>query len=38
MALVRKSIAEAEPFDLESSKFFGTQTETRISNVLHSLG
>ena len=37
MALVRKSIAEAESFDLEGSDYFKTQTETRIKNVLHQL-
>ena len=37
MELVRKSVEEAETFDLESSDYFKTQTETRISNVLKRL-
>ena len=37
MALVRKSVNEAESFDLESSDYFKTQTESRIENVLHQL-
>ncbi len=37
MALVRKSIDETESFDLESSDYFRTQTETRIQNVLYRL-
>ncbi len=31
MNLVRKSVLEAEPFDLTQSEFFGTQTKPRIS-------
>ena len=30
MELVRKSVSEAEPFDLESSNYFSTQIEARI--------
>jgi len=30
MALVRKSVNEAESFDLDSSDYFKTQTNTRI--------
>lgn len=38
MTLVRRSINEAEEsFDLSSSNFFKTQTESRIKNVLHRL-
>ena len=37
MGLVRKSVFEVEDFDLESSSYFRTQTEARISNVLHAL-
>lgn len=37
MDLVRKSIAEAELFDLRASNYFKTQTEVRIKNVLHQL-
>ena len=33
MGLIRKSIEEAEEFDLENSDYFKTQTETRIKNV-----
>ncbi len=33
MVLVRKSVDAAEPFDLESSPYFKTQTTRRISNV-----
>lgn len=37
MALIRRSVMEAEPFDLAGSDYFKTQTETRIKNVLHQL-
>ncbi len=37
MDLVRKSVDEAETFNLDSSEYFGTQTESRIKNVLHQL-
>ncbi|QCY09438.1 aspartate aminotransferase family protein (plasmid) [Pseudomonas sp. MPC6] len=37
MDLVRKSVNEAESFDLEGSDYFKTQTESRIKNVLHQL-
>ena len=33
MALVEKSIGEAEALDLASSEYFSTQTEARIRNV-----
>ena len=37
MGLVRKSVTEAESFDLQGSVYFSTQTESRIKNVLHQL-
>ena len=37
MNLVRKSVEEAQPFDLQNSKYFSTQTKPRIQNVLQEL-
>ena len=37
MDVVKKSVLEAEVFNLEDSSFFSTQTESRIKNVLHRL-
>jgi putrescine aminotransferase len=37
MGLVRKSVLEAEAFDLESSAYFSSQTSARLKNVARSL-